>query len=105
VWYQSKYIKAAGVAFATGLISAIILYLGIIDDPTMTARQVIKITGLAFMSPFATLVRFLPSFQDVLGNGATVNAENVERMTVNNPPAAPVASDVPTPKVMPRSTK
>lgn len=97
-WYQSKYAKAALVAVATGAISAIIIYLGIIDDVSLTGRQIIKIVGLAFMAPFATLVRFLPSFQDIFSSAPQVNAENVEQMTVLPPADAP-------PTVMPRSTK
>jgi hypothetical protein len=89
-WYQSKYAKAFYVAFFTGLISALITYLGILDDLSLTTRQVVKIVGLAGVAPFATLIRFLPSFQDIFSGGQpVVNVDHAETVTQNNPALAP----------------
>jgi hypothetical protein len=97
-WYQSKYAKAFYVAFFTGLISALITYLGILDDLSLTTRQVVKIVGLAGVAPFATLVRFLPSFQDIFSGGQpVVNVDHAETVTQNNPPADAPPSRHPAP--------
>jgi hypothetical protein len=49
-----------------------------------------KIVGLAFMAPFATLIRFLPSFQDIFSGGQpVVNVDHAETVTQNNPALAP----------------
>lgn len=97
-WYQSKYAKAFLVAFCTGLIAAAVMYLGIVDDVTIGVRQTIKIVGLAFMAPFATLVRFLPSFDSILG-APQVGVAHADEITVNPPDPTPeppvVHTDVP----------
>lgn len=105
-WYQSKYAKAAAVATATGLVTALIVWLGIFDDPTIAPKTAVKIVGLSFMAPFATLIRFLPSFQDIFGPAPQVSVQNAPNMTLNTeaPPPAP-PSDRPAIGKGPRALK
>lgn len=65
-WYQSKYAKAAAIAASTGIITGLMVWLGIFDDPTLSMRTTVKIVGIAVLSPFAALVRLLPSLDSVL---------------------------------------
>jgi len=56
---SNRYAQAALRAFVIGLVTAGIVYFTLLPDP-MDTRKLISLVGLAFLGPFAVLIKVLP---------------------------------------------
>jgi hypothetical protein len=63
--FANKYVQAALVAFATGLLNALLTYVTHITDG-LDWRHMTQDVGIAFLGPFLLLVSVLPKVTDIL---------------------------------------